>query len=257
MTENSETGFTKITNDLLEEIIKSKFSGLKLSVILAVIRLTYGYRKIESGLSVAYLTKLVNGSYNKVAEAVKCLIQDSVLTEYSPPGHSKKRIIGINKELNKWSSPNGLVSPIRGIPHKGEKGLPQTGDPINNKETTKENSLYKSIFDHWNDQKIIIHRNITAEMNNSIRTALKDHEPDELKAAIKNYGTVFHSVEHYYKSKYSLEDFLAQKLQKFVEKADSFNKFKRNNKHSKPDKTPRFDNYGKSKNYQFDDTKVL
>jgi phage replication O-like protein O len=107
MTENSETGFTKISNDLLEAIMQHKFSGLKLSVVLAVIRMTYGYQKTKSDLSVSFLTRMVDGSYNKVAEAVKCLIQDSVLTEHTPPGHSKKRVIGINKKYDKWSPPNG------------------------------------------------------------------------------------------------------------------------------------------------------
>jgi predicted solute-binding protein len=98
---------------------------------------------------------------------------------------------------------------------------------------------------------------MTAEMNNSITTTLKDYEPDKLIAAIKrNYGIVYNSVEHYYKGKYSLEDFLAKKLRKFVEKADPLNKFKWNNKYNKADKTPRFNNYDKSNNYQFDDTKV-
>ena len=231
MSENpqAEAGYTKISNELLEAIMQHKFSGLKLSVVLAIIRLTFGYQKTKCDLSITYLAKMVDGSYSKVAGAVRGLIKDSVLTECSPPNHTKKRVIGINQKRNEWSVPNWLLCPKRTtLSQTDERGLSKTGHSIKDKENvSKENIICTDIFDHWNSQKIIKHGKMTKAMKSKIRTVLKEYKPDVVKAAITNYGTVINSTEHWFDHPWPIRHFLARGLERFLDEADPLNTFRK------------------------------
>jgi len=104
-----ENGFTRIANELLEAILRFHCSGGEKDIILAVIRLSYGYGRKAHEMSVTYLARLTRRHRNKVAEDLARLIAKRVLVEVSPASFSKGRMIALNKNYDEWVSAKPLT----------------------------------------------------------------------------------------------------------------------------------------------------
>jgi len=82
---------------------------------------------------------------------------------------------------------------------------------------TKVNNIYIVIFKLWNEQKIIIHKRLTADIKRAIDSALRDFTPDEVSQAIKNYAEIVSSDAYFFRYKWTLKDFLKRGLEKFMD----------------------------------------
>lgn len=107
---------------------------------------------------------------------------------------------------------------------------------INNNIIDKEN-IIKEIFDFWNEQNIIIHRELSSELKKVINNTLKKYDVEEIKKCILRYGDMYHSEYEYCKYKWSLEKFLKQSngLKDFTDEGTKWNNYlqwKNNNKMS-------------------------
>ncbi len=81
------------------------------------------------------------------------------------------------------------------------------------------NKEEQEIFKFWNEQNIIVHEKITAEITSSIDKALKTYSIDEIKNAIQNYKEILSNQDKYYFSyTWSLQEFCSRKnaIVKFV-----------------------------------------
>lgn len=67
--------FTKIPNMLLEAIMSSQLTAQELTVLLAVIRMTYGYHKKSETLPLGRLSAMVGRSPSQISKAVSSLSQ--------------------------------------------------------------------------------------------------------------------------------------------------------------------------------------
>lgn len=76
----------------------------------------------------------------------------------------------------------------------------------------------KDIFDHWNAQKIIVHKHLSDKVKRKIKSALKVRSPDEIKTAISNYAEIVHSPDHYFEYRWTLADFLQRGIDKFEDR---------------------------------------
>lgn len=92
--------------------------------------------------------------------------------------------------------------------------------PTTNKNSTEQREIYKCIFDHWNDQRIIVHRMLSEKDIRALNGAFKDFTQDSILKAITNYSSVLESPDHYFKHKWTLCDFIQRGLSKFVDAAD-------------------------------------
>ena len=84
----------------------------------------------------------------------------------------------------------------------------------NIKDNSKENiySLQvQKIFSTWNAQKIIIHQEITPDMDKAIAKAVKRYNIEGVLTAIVHYGEVYRDELYYFDYKWSLTKFLTQK----------------------------------------------
>jgi len=113
-------------------------------------------------------------------------------------------------------------------------GKGQAKDTDNNDNNV--NKIYTLVFDHWNTQKIIVHRKPSDKDMPAIKGALKDFTQDSILKAITNYSGVLQSPDHYFKHSWTLRDFLQRGLHKFVDEADPFNNFKKNGNPPRADK---------------------
>jgi len=93
-----------IPNKLLEAIVRYPCSGGQKDIVLATIRLTYGFHRNEHQLSIAYLAKVTGRHEKKVATDLRSLILKRVLLEIAPASFSKGRVIAVNKNHHQWVS---------------------------------------------------------------------------------------------------------------------------------------------------------
>ena len=74
----------------------------------------------------------------------------------------------------------------------------------------KENEKESEIFNFWNAQNIILHKDINTHLK-AIQNALKEYSVDDIKKFIERYSKVIKSEDYYFKTKWTLTEFLKQK----------------------------------------------
>ncbi|MDQ2822059.1 MAG: replication protein [Pseudomonadota bacterium] len=102
-----EDGFVRIANELLEAILGFDFSHREQSVVLTIIRKTYGYGKKEDDISAAQIGDMCGMARTHVTNALNLLAQRNVIIKRTGRFGS---IIGIQKDHRKWISRQQLKS---------------------------------------------------------------------------------------------------------------------------------------------------
>ena len=100
---NFDNGFTKLSNDLQKAIFSQSFSGSELKVLLAVIRLTYGYNCEEKELTHSLIAGCAGVGERTERRAMKKLTANKIIV-VKEAAHNNKHIIGINKNLGEWQT---------------------------------------------------------------------------------------------------------------------------------------------------------
>lgn len=87
-----------------------------------------------------------------------------------------------------------------------------TNKSITNKlnTNTKENTI-KEIFEYWNSNNIVVHRELTIDTRKSIEKALKIYSVEEIKTYIDRYNMVIKDKEYFFSTIWTLKDFLSRK----------------------------------------------
>ena len=95
-----EHGYTRIANELLEEILRYSLTGGELRILLAVIRLTYGWRRKEAVLKIREMAQVAGLSERHAKRIVKRLARDWLL--FRRPLSRVKVVVGLNKQFSTW-----------------------------------------------------------------------------------------------------------------------------------------------------------
>lgn len=99
-----EDGYTKISNELLEQIYAAHFNSTQFGIILCVIRYTYGFCRKSAKLSNSFIAKAIGKSDRSVKRGIVELIAMNVLIPERYSSTSTKKL-GINKKYNTWKFP--------------------------------------------------------------------------------------------------------------------------------------------------------
>lgn len=94
-----EDGYLRIANELFDAILRFGFTHRQQSVLLAIIRKTYGYGKKRDDMSAAQLGELCGIARNHVTEALKDLEAMRVIEKWDGQYGC---VIGINKRHKEW-----------------------------------------------------------------------------------------------------------------------------------------------------------
>lgn len=78
-------------------------------------------------------------------------------------------------------------------------------------ESEKVSPSIQSVFDFWNEQNIIVHRELTAPLITAIKKAIAEYSESSVKEFIKRYKTVLDDRSYFFSYKWSLLDFLTRK----------------------------------------------
>lgn len=94
---DTDNGFTRIANELLEAVIGAGLTQNQMLITLAVIRKTYGYNKTSDWVGNAQLSELTGLPETRCSTERNKLIKMKVLS-------LSGRLIGINKEISAWQT---------------------------------------------------------------------------------------------------------------------------------------------------------
>jgi hypothetical protein len=113
---------------------------------------------------------------------------------------------------------------------------------INKEECILKNDVIYIVFEHWNNQRIIIHRKLTDSIKGAINGRLEEgYTQADIKSAIDNYKTVLSGHEYFFTYKWTLKEFLQRDngFIKFLPDADPLNNYKDKSIRSKSEQDPR------------------
>lgn len=79
------------------------------------------------------------------------------------------------------------------------------------RESEKVSPSIQSVFDFWNEQNIIVHRELTSPLIMAIKKAVAEYSESSVKEFIKRYKTVLDDRSYFFSYKWSLLDFLTRK----------------------------------------------
>jgi len=83
-----ENGYTKIANELLENILLTELNKEELKIVLAIIRKTYGWNKKEDKISFTQFQELTNIDRRHINRGLKSLLNRDLISR-SEAGLSK------------------------------------------------------------------------------------------------------------------------------------------------------------------------
>ena len=108
-----ENGYTSISNELLEQIYRRRFSASQLKILLLVIRFTYGFNRKTAALSNTFIASGTGMHEITVSKEVGTLLRDNVLKLHKNPTFHNSRVIGINKDYESWRNHLELAKALR------------------------------------------------------------------------------------------------------------------------------------------------
>jgi phage replication O-like protein O len=93
-----ENGYTRIANDLLEAIARHPMTSGQMRVVLAIARLTYGYRKRSASISTRKIAEMCGFKPWMARYTVAALLSAQVLFREG----GQRGEIGINNHVDQW-----------------------------------------------------------------------------------------------------------------------------------------------------------
>lgn len=106
----TENGYTKLANELLEEICVYGFNASQLFIIMTVWRFTYGFNRKEHGFAVSFLQEATRLSEKTVKNEVAALVSNKVLKVTQEATKKTARVLSFNKNYEEWLTPRRGVS---------------------------------------------------------------------------------------------------------------------------------------------------
>lgn len=103
----TEDGYTMLANELFDAIGKAKLTHAQQSVLLAIIRKTYGFKKKEDDISASQIGEWCGMARTHVTSTLNELARMNVITKR--PGVYGS-IIGVQKDYSKWEITGRLSS---------------------------------------------------------------------------------------------------------------------------------------------------
>jgi phage replication O-like protein O len=125
--------YTRITNEILEEIAKRPFNGTQYRIIICVLRNTYGFQRKSHELSLSFISEAIGSTRNQVKKELDKLIDMKVIKVYAEGSYTTSRHIGFNKYFSEWQLEGCTAIRVQS-PQKST--VPQMEDGVDCKQST-------------------------------------------------------------------------------------------------------------------------
>ena len=276
MTAQLENGYTRIANEILEQIAKTKLNGTQFRILVSILRNTYGFGRRDAKFSLSFLAENTDINKRQVQRELNALIEAKVISVIEEATFSSPAVLSFNKYFDQWqldrqvvansstgnetdnttdvyldtSTGSGLVvstgSELDTPLFSGSLDAPEIEAPKNDpkeiyKESIKEN-IKERLFNFWNSRNIKVHSKFTEEISKALDKALKKWDEESISKAIQRYGVVYHDQNYFFKHKWGLANFLTQKnaLPDFLDDGEKWQNYQRDQLQISPP-TLRFD----------------
>jgi phage replication O-like protein O len=100
-----ENGYTRIANELLDAILRYPFSRREYAVVMAIVRMTYGFNKKEDAISGWQLSEMTGIDRSHVSKTINELVKKNVLKKGDSGRISHGQaiaLLSINKHYTAW-----------------------------------------------------------------------------------------------------------------------------------------------------------
>lgn len=139
-----ENGYTKIANEILDALCKTRIKGECRQLLDLILRKTYGYKKKSDNISTSQIIKATGLSRSSIYKARRWLKENNFIT-VSQKGDSNFLNYSFQKDYNKW-----VVSPKKEtVSQLGTRVSPKTVGGVSPKKVhaiiTKENITKENI----------------------------------------------------------------------------------------------------------------
>lgn len=98
-----ENGYTRIANELLDALCAIDVNGTQASILLALIRETYGFGRKSAELGTTRLANMTGRHRTRVALELQRLIARGIVLEVSPASFGTCRRLSLNKDYTAWA----------------------------------------------------------------------------------------------------------------------------------------------------------
>ena len=210
-----ENGYTRVANEILEIMAKTKFSPTQYRIIFVVWRYTYGFQRKSHDLSLTFLSEATGCDLRQLQRELKRLIKMKVLISKEVVGRTRE--VGFNKKVSQWAigeTTNGEID--NGETTNGAIGE-TTNDAIgeiDNQERKKES--IKEIYDYYLSLNLKKHRAYTEDMAKAIKKAMKNNKytAEYCKTLLERHEKVVETTKNspYPVKARSLSEFFGQKV---------------------------------------------
>ena len=75
-----ENGYVPISNELIDQLCKTKLNGTQFRIILLVFRYTYGFNRKSWKLSTSFISEAIDCDIRQVRREIKSLIDMNILS---------------------------------------------------------------------------------------------------------------------------------------------------------------------------------
>lgn len=137
-----ENGYTKISNEIIEALAKTKLNGEALRILFVIIRKTYGYNKKEDKISLSQFMLTTSLMKSAVCRGLKRLINMNIIIKID---NEDIQIYRFNKDFDSWKSLTKLLMDSKSL----TKPLTTVNETVNTSLTklrhTKENTTKDNI----------------------------------------------------------------------------------------------------------------
>lgn len=135
-----ENGYTRIANEILENLSCVQMSGTEWQFVMCLFRKTYGYNKSEDWITGSQIVAMTGMKKERVSEAKKRLLERKIVTE-------KRNKISFNKDYEQWLE---LRKSVTGVTENRNKVLRKSVNTKDNKETITKDIREEGVVDNLN-----------------------------------------------------------------------------------------------------------
>lgn len=241
--------FFKNFDENLRDIFNSDLDKFNiLAFIIFNLNYSDSYKDLKENecyFSYSVLRRKFNMGASKLSRIIKELEQDNII-QWSFKSKSKNKTsivkfcgfnycehekVGMVKEVInrtvKETSKDIAITKVESNSETVSRMVNGTVTETLSKKQSKKQSIICSIFSKWNSKNIIVHKDITINIEKAIVQALKRHNETEILLAIDNYSEILES-SFYYNYKFTLEKFLKQNngIREFLEEGSILENYK-------------------------------
>ncbi|MBT2735166.1 replication protein [Bacillus sp. ISL-7] len=105
----TKNGYTQVANEILENISKTDLNGTQMRIVLVIWRYTYGFRRKQHELSLAFLSEAIDTRKSHVDRELTALIDRKIVSVVGV-GSRRGRVLSFNKNYEEWQErPTNVV----------------------------------------------------------------------------------------------------------------------------------------------------